>query len=93
MKAKWSAFPNNIGHRDWPGCYRCHTDKMVSAQGKQVFTDCTKCHLILAQGKAVNQSAAVNFTRGEQFVHPGFSEKIKDYTKCIDCHTGGADLY
>ena len=92
MKAKWSAFPNNIGHRDWPGCYRCNTDKMVSAQGKQVFTDCTKCHLILAQGKAVNQSAAVNFTRGEQFVHPGFSEKIKDYTKCIDCHTGGADL-
>jgi hypothetical protein len=66
---------------------------MVSAEGKQVFTDCTKCHLILAQGKAVDQSAAVNFTRGEAFVHPGFNEKIKDYTKCIDCHTGGADLY
>jgi nitrate/TMAO reductase-like tetraheme cytochrome c subunit len=93
MKAKWSAYPNNIGHRDWPGCYRCHTDKMVSADGKQVFTDCTKCHLILAQGKAVNQAAAVNFARGEPFVHPGLSEQIKNYTKCVDCHTGGADLY
>lgn len=93
MKVKWSAYPNNIGHRDWPGCYRCHTSKMVSADGKQVFTDCTKCHLILAQGNSVNQSAPVNFTKGQVFVHPGFNEKIKEYTKCIDCHTGGADLY
>ena len=93
MKAKWSAYPNNIGHRDWPGCYRCHTDKMVSAQGKTIFTDCTKCHLILAQGKTVDTSASVNFSKGAAFIHPGFSDTIKEYTKCIDCHTGGADLY
>lgn len=93
MKVKWSAYPDNIGHRDWPGCYRCHTAKMASADGKQVFSDCTKCHLILAQGNSVNRAAPVNFTKGEVFVHPGFNEKIKEYTKCIDCHTGGADLY
>jgi len=93
MKAKWSAYPNNIGHRDWPGCFRCHNTNMVSADGKQVFTDCTRCHLILAEGKSVDHVATVNFTRGAPFVHPAFHEKIAKYTRCIDCHTGGADLY
>ena len=93
MNVKWSAYPDNIGHRDWPGCFRCHSDKMKSAQGKTVFTDCTRCHLILAQGKTVDRSAPVNFARGEPFDHPGNSEMIKDYTKCVDCHSGGSELY
>jgi nitrate/TMAO reductase-like tetraheme cytochrome c subunit len=93
MKAKWSAYPKNIGHRDWPGCFRCHNDKMVSAKGEKVFTDCTKCHLVLAQGKSVDLLSSVNFTRGQAFNHPGYDEQIKEYTKCVDCHTGGADLY
>src|ERR1043166_9516113 len=24
MKADWKVYPNNIGHKDWPGCFRCH---------------------------------------------------------------------
>jgi hypothetical protein len=34
MKAKWSAYPDNIGHRDSPGCFRCHNDVMKSATEK-----------------------------------------------------------
>jgi hypothetical protein len=93
MKAKWSSYPDNIGHRDWPGCFRCHNTLMKSAQGKTVFTDCSKCHLILAQGKDVEGGAPVNFTKGKAFDHPGYGDKITEYSKCMDCHTGGADLY
>jgi len=93
MKAKWSAYPDNIGHRDWPGCFRCHNDQMKSAQGKMVFTDCSKCHLILAQGAAVDRGAPVDFSKGKVFDHPGYGDKISEYSKCMDCHTGGADLY
>ena len=93
MKAKWAAYPNNIGHRDWPGCFRCHNDKMKSAEDKTVFTDCGKCHLILAQGKDVDQGVPVNFAKGKVFDHPGYGDTIKEYSKCIDCHTGGGDLY
>ncbi len=93
MQVKWSAYPNNIGHRDWPGCFRCHSDKMKSATGATVFTDCTKCHLILAQGPEVDRGAPVNFARGVPFKHPGYDDVIKEYNKCIDCHTGGAELY
>lgn len=94
MKASWSAYPNNIGHRDWPGCFRCHTDQMKSvSDGKPVFTDCTKCHLILAQDAQVEKGGVVDFTKGKPFDHPGYGDTIREYTKCIDCHTGGADLY
>ena len=24
MKADWRAYPNNIGHKEWAGCFRCH---------------------------------------------------------------------
>src|SRR6185369_13995299 len=27
MKADWRTHPNNIGHKDWPGCFRCHDGK------------------------------------------------------------------
>lgn len=94
MKADWSAYPDNIGHRDWPGCFRCHTDQMKStANGESIFTDCTKCHLILAQGPQAEKTTVVDFSKGKAFDHPGYGDTITEYSKCIDCHTGGADLY
>jgi hypothetical protein len=92
MKADWSAYPDNIGHRDSPGCFRCHTDEMVSAEGQTIFTDCTGCHLILAQGEAINQ-VNVNIEEGLPFVHPEDMDTIEEFTECSDCHDGGAMLY
>jgi len=92
MKAKWSAYPNNIGHRDSPGCFRCHNDSMESATGEVIFTDCNRCHLILAQGDSIDE-VNVNFDTGLPFVHPEDGEEIEEYTECVDCHTGGAATY
>jgi nitrate/TMAO reductase-like tetraheme cytochrome c subunit len=92
MKAKWSAYPNNIGHRDSPGCFRCHNDYMESDEGETIFTTCDKCHAILAQGEEVDQ-VNVNFERGLEFLHPEDGEPFDEFTECVDCHTGGADLY
>jgi hypothetical protein len=92
MKAQWSAYPNNIGHRDSPGCFRCHNDSMQSDDGDTIFTDCSKCHLILAQGDRIDE-VNVNFEKGLAFIHPEDGESIEEYVECIDCHTGGAALY
>jgi len=92
MKAKWSAYPNNIGHRDSPGCFRCHSDEMESASGETIFTDCSRCHLILAQGDSIDE-VNVNLQTGLPFEHPEDGEDIEDYTECVDCHTGGAETY
>ena len=29
MKVTWGAYPNNVGHTDFPGCFRCHDDGHV----------------------------------------------------------------
>ena len=34
MKSRWKVYPNNIGHFEWSGCFRCHDDQHVSAAGK-----------------------------------------------------------
>jgi nitrate/TMAO reductase-like tetraheme cytochrome c subunit len=92
MRARWSAYPNNIGHRDSPGCFRCHNDVMVSTTGDGIFTDCNRCHLILAQGESIDQ-VNVNIETGLPFNHPEDGEYIEEYTECTDCHTGGAETY
>jgi nitrate/TMAO reductase-like tetraheme cytochrome c subunit len=92
MKAGWSAYPDNIGHRDSPGCFRCHNDAMESATGDTIFTDCTRCHLILAQGESINQ-VNVNIDEGLPFTHPADGDDIEEYTDCTDCHDGGAAVY
>lgn len=48
MKVQWGTYPNNIGHTDWPGCFRCHDDQHKSADGAAVRQDCNSCHQILA---------------------------------------------
>ncbi len=52
MKASLENYPNNIGHKDWPGCFRCHDGQHKTADGKRTIkaNDCNACHTILAQG-------------------------------------------
>ncbi len=52
MKVAWGTYPNNIGHEDFPGCFRCHDDKHKSADGKTISQDCSACHAILAMEEA-----------------------------------------
>ena len=48
MKMTWGVHPNNIGHNDFPGCFRCHDGTHVSADGQVITNDCTACHNLLA---------------------------------------------
>ena len=48
MKVTWGTYPNNIGHTDFPGCFRCHDDSHASADGRKVTQDCGACHSLLA---------------------------------------------
>jgi nitrate/TMAO reductase-like tetraheme cytochrome c subunit len=52
MKVTWGTYPNNIGHTDFPGCFRCHDDSHASADGRKVTQDCGACHNLLAMDEA-----------------------------------------
>jgi nitrate/TMAO reductase-like tetraheme cytochrome c subunit len=85
-KADWRVYPDNIGHKNWPGCFRCHTEKHQTAEGKKVgSSDCSSCHTIIAQGKGAELETLT--AKGLQFKHPD-SELDAELT-CTDCHTGG----
>lgn len=85
MKADWRAYPENIGHKDWPGCFRCHDERHVAVGSKKKIpaSDCQSCHTILAQG-AGSELDQIS-PRGQEFKHPG--DPVDG--ACNDCHTGG----
>lgn len=85
-KADWRVYPNNIGHKDWPGCFRCHDDKHKTPVGEKVrSSDCNSCHTILAQGKGAE--LAILDAKGLKFVHP--DGELDPELSCTDCHNGG----
>jgi nitrate/TMAO reductase-like tetraheme cytochrome c subunit len=49
MKLTWGTHPNNIGHEDSVGCFRCHDGSHTSADGRTIKGDCDTCHILLAQ--------------------------------------------
>ena len=85
-KADWRVYPNNIGHKDWPGCFRCHDEKHKTALGQTVrSSDCNSCHTIIAQGKGPELEMLT--AKGLKFKHPD-GDPDSELT-CADCHNGG----
>lgn len=84
MRASWEKYPVNSSHMFWPGCFRCHEGRHVTADGRRtIVNDCNACHTILAQGhgEALRQLTP----EGQPFRHPG--DEVDG--GCYDCHTGG----
>ncbi len=46
MNVQFGTYPNNIGHIDYPGCFRCHDDSHRSTDGRKISQDCDTCHAI-----------------------------------------------
>jgi nitrate/TMAO reductase-like tetraheme cytochrome c subunit len=46
MNVQFGTYANNIGHMDFPGCFRCHDDSHKSKDGKKISQDCDTCHSI-----------------------------------------------
>jgi hypothetical protein len=48
LKVTWGTYPNNLGHTDYPGCFRCHDDSHTTVDTKTITQDCAACHQPLA---------------------------------------------
>ena len=85
MKTDWSLFPNNIGHKDFPGCFRCHDGDHKTADGRRTIkaNDCNACHTIVGEGPL--SDIAQMDARGLKFKHP---EEGWEGMRCSDCHNG-----
>lgn len=52
LKVSWGTYPNNLGHTDYPGCFRCHDGSHATADGVAITQDCNTCHEPLAVEEA-----------------------------------------
>ncbi len=48
LEVTWGTYPNNLGHADYPGCFRCHDDSHATADKKTITQDCGACHNAIA---------------------------------------------
>jgi hypothetical protein len=46
MNVRFGTYPNNIGHIDSPGCFRCHDDNHQARDGRKIGQDCETCHAV-----------------------------------------------
>jgi hypothetical protein len=75
LKVTWGTYPNNLGHIDFPGCFRCHDGAHSTSDQKLTITqDCNTCHEPLAIDEA---SPGVLETMG-------LAERIKSLQKGKD---------
>jgi len=86
MREDWRSYPENIGHRDSAGCYRCHDGLHVDLSGKAIRSGCGICHVFLNPVKGDGQALAAG-----PFLHPMDLTKHLNL-RCSQCHTGGVLL-
>lgn len=93
MRARWSAYPDNRGHREFPGCFRCHNQDMVDATGAAVFSDCTRCHVILTQIENGEETNQIDYEKGQTFYHVMNEETLDEFADCTACHDGADGVH
>ena len=48
----WGTYKNNLGHTDYPGCFRCHDGAHTASNAKTITQDCGVCHEMVAVSEA-----------------------------------------
>lgn len=46
QKIDWTTHPNNLGHINSPGCFRCHDGKHLNPDNKAIRLECNLCHSV-----------------------------------------------
>jgi hypothetical protein len=94
MDIGWATHPDNIGHKEFPGCFRCHDGKHISPQGEAIRLECNICHTIpeitgaglpapvigVAQANEPESHRSTNWL----FIHR--EEQVAPAAECAGCH-------
>lgn len=71
LSVTWGTYPNNIGHEDSPGCFRCHDGEHKTATGEVLTNNCFRCHA----------ASAMDETDPEILQLLGLEKPLKDMRK------------
>lgn len=100
QKSDWDAHPNNIGHLNSPGCFRCHDGKHLDAEEESIRLECNLCHSIPVVAGPYDFVANIEISRGPEPQSHQNSNWISMHREvfnptCSNCHDtnnpGGTD--
>jgi nitrate/TMAO reductase-like tetraheme cytochrome c subunit len=92
QKSDWNAHPNNIGHFDSAGCFRCHDGKHLDASQNAIRLECNLCHSIPVVSAAQDFVTRIEISKGPEpasHLNPNWislHNQAFDAT-CSNCHT------
>ena len=91
QKLDWTSHPNNIGHEDSAGCFRCHDGKHFSATGEAIRLECNLCHTVPVLANAGQFTTNVAINRGPEPPTHSHTSWIALHgqaidTTCARCH-------
>jgi len=85
MKVTYDHYPEHIGHLESDGCFRCHNDAFIAADGSKISRDCNLCHSIVGQGKP-GMMEYTNIRENLEFKHPINIGTAWKEANCSECH-------
>jgi hypothetical protein len=88
----WTTHPNNLGHINSPGCFRCHDGKHLDDKQQAVRLECNVCHSIPNVAGADDFLTTIEISRGpepESHRNPNWISLHNEAfgSSCAACHT------
>jgi len=92
QKVDWTTHPNNLGHIDSPGCFRCHDGKHLNADNQAIRLECNLCHSIPTVAGSDDFVTKIEISRGpepESHLNPNWISLHNQAfgASCAACHT------
>jgi hypothetical protein len=92
QKINWGSYPNNLGHINSPGCFRCHDGKHLDDNQQAVRLECNVCHSIpVVKGEEdfVTQIEISSGLEPESHLNPNWISLHNQAfgESCSACHT------
>ena len=92
QKIDWTTHPNNLGHIDSPGCFRCHDGKHLNELDQAIRLECNLCHsipVVSDENDFVTNIEISNSPEPESHLNANWislHNQAIDFT-CSNCHT------
>lgn len=94
QKIDWETHPNNLGHKDSPGCFRCHDGKHLTGTEEAIRLECNLCHSIPIVADSTELVTNIDIVRGPEPPSHTHSSWITLHGRMLDqscaaCHEPG----
>lgn len=89
---EWTSYPSHIGHKNFPGCFRCHDGKHRTEEDVAISHQCDRCHDMVVQVHGDDVFLPVTY-ESRPFEHPVGAAAPYDSRLCSDCHGPDSEDY